>query len=206
MGVKSQTLRQMFLNSSQGYIWFISCIFQALSIIIMESVMGRLLGNPEKRDFFEEQIHDFDRGNAFFIHVSSVATLFGKFNLNENFDFKEFLIVDLKYLQVCTMFAFLLANFNIPRPYSAKREFLNKINELRQKQKEKAEAERKENAVQGSSLWNSTVRFDFLKAVSKEKEKRQKEVNKKLKSIRKQESMIRKRSVSTRFEYDVVVD
>ena len=42
------------------------------------------------------------------------------------------------------MFAFLLANFNIPRPYSAKREFLNKINELRQKQKEKAEAERKE--------------------------------------------------------------
>ena len=41
----------------------------------------------------------------------------------------------------------MLANFNIPRPYSAKREFLNKINELRQKQKEKAEAERKETTL-----------------------------------------------------------
>ena len=72
-------LEQMFLNSFQGYIWFISCIFQAFSIIIMESVMGRLLGNPEKRDFFEDQIHDFDHGNSFFILISSLASLFCKF-------------------------------------------------------------------------------------------------------------------------------
>ena len=72
-------LEQMFLNSFQGYIWFISCMFQAFSIIIMESVMGRLLGNPEKRDFFEDQIHDFDHGNSFFILISSLASLFCKF-------------------------------------------------------------------------------------------------------------------------------
>ena len=95
----------------------------------------------------------------------------------------------------------MLAKFNIPRPYSAKREFLNKINELRQKQKEKAEAERKETTLKTKSyLFNirTTVRLlrfviYGLKAGKKEKEKRQKEVNKKLKSIRKQESMIRKR-------------
>ena len=43
--------------------------------------MGRLLGNPEKRDFFEDQIHDFEYGNSFFIHISSLATLFGRYHL-----------------------------------------------------------------------------------------------------------------------------
>ena len=98
------------------------------------------------------------------------------------------------------MFAFLLANFNIPRPYSAKREFLNKINELRQKQKEKAEAERKEllsNPSDKIKISDITREKTLIKAIWKEKEKRQKEVNKKLKSIRKQESMIRKRFVLT---------
>ena len=41
--------------------------------------MGRLLGNPEKRDFFENQIHDFEYGNSFFILISSLASLFGTY-------------------------------------------------------------------------------------------------------------------------------
>ena len=115
----------------------------------MESVMGRLLGNPEKRDFFEDQIHDFEYGNSFFIHISSLATLFGRYQLFHWF------IGEIIFFKACTVFAFLLAKFNIPRPYSAKREFLNKINELRQKQKEKAEAERKETAIHSWYGWFS---------------------------------------------------
>ena len=69
----------MFLNSKIGYTWFLSCVLQTFSIIIMESVMGRLLGNPEKRDFFENQIHDFEYGNSFFILISSLASLFGTY-------------------------------------------------------------------------------------------------------------------------------
>ena len=112
----------------------------------MESVMGRLLGNPEKRDFFEDQIHDFEYGNSFFIHISSLATLFGRYYLFCLFGTISYFDL-LIYFKACTVFAFVLAKFNIPRPYSAKREFLNKINELRQKQKEKAEAERKETTL-----------------------------------------------------------
>ena len=37
--------------------------------------MGRLRGNPEKRDFFEDHIHDFDFGNSFFILITSLGIL-----------------------------------------------------------------------------------------------------------------------------------
>ena len=65
--------------------------------------------------------------------------------------------IEIIFFKACTVFAFLLAKLNIPRPYSAKREFLNKINELRQKQKEKAEAERKETAIKS---WIHGLFFD----------------------------------------------
>ena len=108
------------------------------------------------------------------------------------------------------MFAFLLAKFKIPKKYSKKREFFDKLNDYRKNRKEKVEIERKESALideyslkqtqllehgfeETRGLLNKAVKAFLFGAVTQKKKEHQREMIEKLKIIQKQENLISKR-------------